>query len=199
MLSQRFLCSAGQLLEQQGSHPQAAQQEASHQSPEAQPQQLNVHQQLMLRPFTTSLTSGVALFCYLDASCVLQVVFSDNEGSYAQAAQQQQPAQESEAQTQPPSVQQQQTLHPQKWSTVFVNWRPRRPGKVKAQAVVAYTGDTSAMVWSLDHMSPGRLLLRHRSSDASILNTCVCTFKPFLPFISRTSLFESHKKAGPST
>lgn len=81
----------------------------------------------------------------------VKVVFLDKEGTYHQAAQQQ----EEQAALQQPGAQQQLTLHPQKWVTAFVEWRPRRPGRLKAQAVIAYTGDSSAISWSLEHVSPG--------------------------------------------
>ncbi len=82
---------------------------------------------------------------------LLQVVFLDSEGTYHQAAQQQ----EEQAAQQRPGAQQQLTLHPHKWVTAFVEWKPRQPGRLKAQAVIAYTGDSSAISWSLEHVSPG--------------------------------------------
>lgn len=82
---------------------------------------------------------------------LLQVVFLDGEGTYSHAAQQQ----EEPASLQRPGAQQQLTLHPHKWATALVEWKPRRPGRLKAQAVIAYTGDSSAISWSLEHVSPG--------------------------------------------
>ncbi len=90
---------------------------------------------------------------------LLQVVFLDSEGTYPQAAQQQ----EEQAAQQQPGAQQQLMLHPHKWVTALVEWKPRRPGRLKAQAVIAYTGDSSAILWSLEHVSPGMC----------VFNTCL--------------------------
>jgi len=86
----------------------------------------------------------------------LQVVFLDSEGTYPQAAQQQ----DEQATLQQPGAQQRLVLHPQKWVTAFVEWKPRRPGRLKAQAVIAYTGEASAILWSLEHVSPGMRVFR---------------------------------------
>lgn len=88
----------------------------------------------------------------------LQVVFVDSEGTYPQAAQQQ----EEQAAHQRPGAQQQLMLPPRKWVTAFVEWKPRRPGRLKAHAVIAYTGDSSAISWSLEHVSPGMCVCLNR-------------------------------------
>lgn len=87
---------------------------------------------------------------------LLQVVFLDSEGTYPQAAQQQ----EEQPSLQRPGAQHQLTLHPHKWVTAFVEWKPRRPGRLKAQAVIAHTGDSSAITWSLEHVSPGMCVFK---------------------------------------
>ena len=41
-------------------------------------------------------------------------------------------------------------IQPQKWNVIYCEWQPRCSGRLKAQAVIAHTGDTSAIVWNLE-------------------------------------------------
>lgn len=114
------------------------------------------------------ITFGVALWSSLPIALPirkLEVVFLDGEGTYSHAAQQQ----EEPASLQRPGAQQQLTLHPHKWATALVEWKPRRPGRLKAQAVIAYTGDSSAISWSLEHVSPEHKVVGRAGAALSAL------------------------------
>ncbi|KAL0042524.1 hypothetical protein WJX79_002345 [Trebouxia sp. C0005] len=113
-------------------------------------------------------TFGIALWSSLPIALPiskLEVVFVDSEGTYPQAAQQQ----EEQAAHQRPGAQQQLMLPPRKWVTAFVEWKPRRPGRLKAHAVIAYTGDSSAISWSLEHVSPERKVVGRPGAALSAL------------------------------
>ncbi|DBA90115.1 TPA: hypothetical protein ACH3X1_003431 [Trebouxia sp. C0004] len=114
------------------------------------------------------LTFGVALWSSLPIALPirkLEVVFLDSEGTYPEAAQQQ----EEPAAQQRPGAQQQLILQPHKWVTASVEWKPRRPGRLKAQAVIAYTGDSSSISWSLERVSPEHKVVGRAGADLSAL------------------------------
>lgn len=93
---------------------------------------------------------------------LLQVVFADRDGTSAQTALHHPPYQGQQTegttgqalhthQSQQQQLQQQQLmLQPQQWSVVYCKWQPHCSGRLTAQAVIAHTGDTSAIVWDLD-------------------------------------------------
>ena len=116
-------------------------------------------------------------------SLVLQVVFADREGTSAQVALQQtpqqsinaqgtskqalttdlaqmqlqdsQPNQQQQRQQQQQQQQEQLVIQPQKWNVMYCKWHPRCSGMLTAEAVIAHTGDTSAIVWSLEQGNAG--------------------------------------------
>ena len=108
---------------------------------------------------------------------MLQVVFADREGTTAQTALQRAPQQSiapqgtagqalqtelSQMQLQDTQQQQQQPMiQPQKWNVMYCEWQPRCSGKLRAQAVIAHTGDTSAIVWNLEPETAGMLTAPH--------------------------------------
>lgn len=113
---------------------------------------------------------------------MLQVVFADYEGTSSQTALQRAPQQSintqgtagealhtelSQMQLQDSQQQQQQQqnqqpmIQPQRWNVMFCKWQPRCSGKLRAQAVIAHTGDASAIVWNLEPGTAGTLTAPH--------------------------------------
>ena len=123
---------------------------------------------------TASTSTGKSHFdLHFDLMWLLQVVFADREGTSAQTALHHQgiPLQREAQQTQNSNVhpeqqlqqqhqQQQVLLQPQKWNVLYVRWQPRCSGQLKAQAVIASTGEKSAIVWSLEPGTTGMCLSR---------------------------------------
>ena len=109
---------------------------------------------------------------YPRLALVLQVVLADREGTSAQTALQRAPQQgiatqgsaeqtlhtelsqmqlqDSNPQQHQQQQQQQLVIQSHKWNVMYCQWQPRCAGKLRAQAVITYTGDTSAIVWNLE-------------------------------------------------